>query len=54
MSIEKKQPKQFRVKKKNLIYYKLTMELTNLKTGLIDWTDEFEIVREASKPFIGW
>lgn len=54
MAIEKEQPKQMRLKKKNLIYYKLTMELTDLKTSLIAWTEEYEIVREASKPFIGW
>jgi len=54
MSIEKAQPKQVRLKKKNLVYYKLTMELTNLTTSLIEWSEEYEIIREASKPFIGW
>jgi len=53
-AIKKKQPKQFRLKKKVLQYYSLTLELTNLQTGLIEWTDSAEIVREASKPFIGW
>ena len=53
-SIEKKQPKQIRWFKKDLIYYSLTLELTDLQTGLIEWTDSKEIVREASKPFIGW
>ncbi|NOY67963.1 MAG: penicillin-binding protein activator LpoB [Deltaproteobacteria bacterium] len=53
-SIKKKQPKQFRLKKKVLMYYSLTLELSNLQTGLIEWTDSAEIVREASKPFIGW
>ncbi len=53
-SIKKKQPKQIRLKKKTLQYYSLTLELTDLQTGLIEWTDSAEIVREASKPFIGW
>ncbi|MEW6079108.1 MAG: penicillin-binding protein activator LpoB [Thermodesulfobacteriota bacterium] len=53
-SIEKKQPKQVRLKKKTLMYYSLTLELTDLQSGLIEWTDQAEIVRESSKPFIGW
>jgi uncharacterized protein (TIGR02722 family) len=53
-SIKKKQPKQFRLTKKTLQYYSLTLELTDLQTGLIEWTDSTEIVRESSTPFIGW
>jgi len=53
-SIKKKQPKQVRLKKKTLQYYSLTLELTHLETGLIEWTDSVEIAREAAKPFIGW
>jgi len=53
-SIKKKQPKQVRLKKKTLQYYSLTLELTDLQTSLIEWTDNAEIVRESSKPFIGW
>jgi len=53
-SIKKKQPKQFRLTKKTLQYYSLILELTDLQTGLIEWTDNVEIVRESSKPFIGW
>ncbi len=53
-SIKKKQSKQVRLKKKTLQYYSLTMELTDLETGLIEWTDSAEIVRESAKPFIGW
>lgn len=53
-SITKKQPKQIRLKKKTLQYYSLTLELTDLQTGLIEWTHNVEIVREASKPIIGW
>ena len=53
-SIEKKQPAQFRFKKKTLMYYSLNMELTDIQTGLIEWADSTEVIREASKPFIGW
>ena len=53
-SIKKKQPRQFRLKKKTLMYYSLNMELTDIETGLIEWADSTEVIREASKPFIGW
>ncbi len=53
-SIEKKQPRQVRLQKKTLKYYSLNIELTNIETSLIEWADKVEIVRESSKPFIGW
>ena len=53
-SIDKEEPKQVRLKKKVLKYYSLNLELTDIKTGLIAWADKTEIIREASKPFIGW
>ena len=53
-SIEKKQARQVRLKKKTLMYYSLNLELTDLSTSLIEWADSVEIVREAAKPFIGW
>ena len=53
-SMEKKQPRQFRFKKNTLMYYSLNLELTDIKTGLIEWADSTEVIREASKPFIGW
>ena len=53
-SIEKKEPHQFRLKKKSLQYYSLNLELTDIESGLIEWTDKVEVIREASKPFIGW
>ena len=53
-SIEKKQPRQFRLKKKTLMYYSLNLELTDIETSIIEWADSTEIIREASKPFIGW
>ncbi|RJP78120.1 MAG: hypothetical protein C4522_13625 [Desulfobacteraceae bacterium] len=53
-SIEKKESKQFRLTKSNYIYYSLNLELTDIETSLIEWADSVELVREASKPFIGW
>ncbi|PIE66958.1 MAG: hypothetical protein CSA23_06550 [Deltaproteobacteria bacterium] len=53
-SIEKKAPKQIRLKRKSYIYYSLNLELTSIETSLIEWADSVELVREASKPIIGW
>jgi uncharacterized protein (TIGR02722 family) len=53
-SIEKEAPKQVRLKKKSYIYYSLNLELTSIETSLIEWADSVELVREASKPIIGW
>ena len=53
-SIEKTQPRQFRLTKKTLMYYSLNLELTDIESGLIEWADSTEVIREASKPFIGW
>jgi uncharacterized protein (TIGR02722 family) len=53
-SIKKDQPRQFRLTKKTLMYYSLNLELTDIQTGLIEWADSTEVIREASRPFIGW
>lgn len=53
-SIERKAPTQVRVKRKSYIYYSLNLELTSIETSLIEWADSVELVREASKPIIGW
>lgn len=54
VSIDKEQLPQVRFNKRNLVYYKLTMELTDLETSLIAWTDEAEIAKEQGRPLIGW
>ncbi|MCG3758705.1 penicillin-binding protein activator LpoB [Vibrio cincinnatiensis] len=36
------------------VYYKMTMRLMNLKTGLIEWADETEIRKQQSRSFLGW
>ena len=53
-SIKKEQPKQWRLNKKERIYYSLDLTVTDLKTGEIVYADQAELAREASKPIIGW
>ena len=53
-SIKKKQPEQWRISKKERIYYSLDLTMTDLKTGEIVYADQAELAREASKPIIGW
>ena len=53
-SIEKKQPKQWRLNRKEMIYYSLDLSMTDLRTAEIVYADQAEIAREASKPIIGW
>ena len=47
-------PKQVRVSRQQLNYYKLTMEVTDLESSELVWTTEKEFAREASKPLFGW
>ena len=35
-------------------YYLLSMQLSNTKTGLIDWSAKEEIRKTSSKPSVGW
>jgi uncharacterized protein (TIGR02722 family) len=37
-----------------VVYYKMTMQLTNLRTGLITWTDEKELRKKFRKRSVGW
>jgi uncharacterized protein (TIGR02722 family) len=53
-SIKKEQPKQWRLFKKERIYYSLDLSMTDLKTGEIVYADQAELAREASQPIIGW
>jgi len=54
MEMEKTSPREVRVSRKEINYYKLTVEVTDLETGLIAWTTEKEFAREARLPLIGW
>ncbi len=53
-SIEKQQVKQWRLNKKEMVYYSLNLELTDLSSGEITWADKAELARESSRPIIGW
>ncbi len=52
--MQQSSPKQVRLAKKTVRYYKLTLEITDLETGELVWTTEQEFAREASKPLVGW
>lgn len=43
-----------RLKEKSIRYYKVNMELTDINTNIVEWSEEHEFAREESKPFIGW
>ncbi len=47
-------PRQVRVSKTKVNYYKLTVEVTDLVSGEILWMTEEEFAREARLPLIGW
>ena len=40
--------------RKKDVYYKISLELADLKTGLIEWSEEKEIRKQAKKALIGW
>lgn len=54
VEMEQSSPRQVRVSKQQLNYYKLTVEITDLETSLIVWTTEKEFARQESLPLIGW
>ncbi len=54
VEIRKEEPRQVRVSKAEEVFYQLTMEITDLQTGLIAWTTQKERARGASKPVVGW
>ncbi len=37
-----------------LIYYKMTSKLTNLRSGVIEWTDEKELRKKFEKQGVSW
>lgn len=47
-------PRQVRVSKTVVRYYKLTFEVTDLETNEMMWVNEVEFAREARLPLIGW
>jgi uncharacterized protein (TIGR02722 family) len=40
--------------RKRDVYYKISLELADLQTGLIEWSEEKEIRKQAKKSLIGW
>ncbi|OGV44961.1 MAG: hypothetical protein A2X46_17485 [Lentisphaerae bacterium GWF2_57_35] len=54
VEMETKSGRQVRVSKQVLKYYKLTIEVTDLESGLLAWTTEEEFARQESQPLIGW
>ncbi len=36
------------------VYYKMTMRLMDLESGLIEWAEEVEIRKQQSKALVGW
>jgi len=47
-------PRQVRVSRTKVNYYKLTFEITDLASSEIMWIHEEEFAREARLPLIGW
>ncbi|WP_026957244.1 penicillin-binding protein activator LpoB [Aliagarivorans taiwanensis] len=41
-------------KKVTDVYYKMTMRLMDLQTGIVEWADETEIRKQQSKKTLGW
>jgi len=54
IEMSQRTPKQARISKTTEKYYKLTVEITDLETGLLAWTTEREFARAATEPLIGW
>ncbi len=52
--ISQKSGKQVRVNKQRDVYYQLTVDLTNLKTGLVEATALEKRMRRHNQPLIGW
>jgi hypothetical protein len=54
IEIKMEEPRQVRISKKEVRYYTLTVEVTDLQTGRLAWSRQKEITRQASQPLIGW
>ncbi len=54
VEMKKETGRQARVSKTELMYYQLTVDITDLETGLIIWSTTKEFAREMRKPLIGW
>ena len=54
VELTSRSPREVRVSRKEDVYYQLTMEITDLTTGLVVWSKQQERLRHGSKPVIGW
>ncbi len=54
VEISRDSARQVRVSKAEDVYYQLTVEITDLETGLIVLRKQLDRLRRASKPLIGW
>ena len=54
VEIKKTSPREARVSKQEEIFLQLTVELTDLQTGLLVWTKQAERARTIRKPLFGW
>jgi len=54
VEIKTESGRQVRVSKQEDIYYQLTVEITDIETGLIVLRKQEDRLRRASKPLIGW
>ena len=54
IEISRDEGKGIRLKKAEDTYYQLTVEITDLETGLIVCRKQLDRLRRASKPVIGW
>ncbi len=45
---------EFWTQEKKMVYYKFTMNLKNLRSGILEWSDEKEIVKLKSDPRFGY
>ncbi len=54
VELKKRSPREARLSRREEIYYQLTVEITDLETGLIAWSAQEERARRARRPIIGW
>ncbi len=54
VEMTQRSPRQVRVSKTRERFYQLTIEVTDLQTGLIAWTTQSEFARAERQPLIGW
>ena len=54
VEMQKQTGRQVRVSKTKLAYYQLTIEITDLETGIIVWSTQEEFARASREPLIGW